>query len=90
MLVNATPVGTAGMDAGLPVPAETLARIGYVYDLVYNPPETPLIVAAKTRGIRATNGLEMLLQQAAKSFELWTGQSAPVEAMKRATKEAPA
>lgn len=89
VLVNATSVGTAGLDAGLPVPEETLARTGYVYDLVYNPPETPLIAAARKRGLRATNGLEMLLQQAAKSFELWTGQSAPIEAMKRATKEAP-
>ncbi len=84
LLVNATPVGTAGMDGGLPIPEETIERVGFVYDLVYNPAETPLLAAAKARGIRGTNGLEMLLQQAAKSFELWTGASAPFEAMKRA------
>ena len=71
----------------MPVPEGTLGRVGFVYDLVYNPPETPLLAAAKNRGIRGTNGLEMLLQQAAKSFELWTGASAPFEAMKRAASE---
>lgn len=88
LLVNATPVGTAGMAAGLPVPEEVLAHTGFVYDLVYNPPETPLLAAARQRGIRGTNGLDMLLQQAAKSFELWTGQAPSVDAMRRAAKEA--
>lgn len=87
LLVNATPVGTAGMDGGLPVPDEVIGRVGFVYDLVYNPPETPLLAAARARGLRGTNGLEMLLQQAAKSFELWTGASAPFEAMRRAAVE---
>ncbi len=84
LLVNATPLGTLGTDGGLPVPEETIGRTGFVYDLVYNPAETPLLAAAKARGVRGTNGLEMLLQQAAKSFELWTGASAPFEAMRRA------
>jgi shikimate dehydrogenase len=47
-----------------------------------------LIAAARRLGKPATSGLEMLLHQAAKSFELWTGQPAPVEAMRRAAKEA--
>ena len=84
LLVNATPVGTAGMEETLPIPEEAIGRASFVYDLVYNPAETPLLAAAKARGVRGTNGLEMLLQQAAKSFELWTGASAPYEAMKRA------
>ena len=88
LLVNATPAGTLGEDASLPVPEAAVERAGFVYDLVYNPPETPLLAAAKRHQVRGTNGLEMLLQQAAKSFELWTGKSAPFEAMKRAVKEA--
>ncbi len=87
LLVNATPVGTAVSEAVLPVPEGALARASFVYDLVYNPPETPLLAAARRLGIRGTNGLEMLLQQAAKSFELWTGKSAPIDAMKRAAQE---
>lgn len=88
LLVNATPLGTRGMDASLPVPEATLDRTRFVYDLVYNPAETPLLQAAKRRGLRGTNGLEMLLQQAAASFELWTGQAAPFPAMKAAAQEA--
>lgn len=88
LLVNATPLGTAGMDAALPVPESVLERTGFVYDLVYNPPQTPLLAAAKRRGVKGSNGLEMLLQQAAKSFELWTGKTAPYETMRRAVGEA--
>lgn len=88
LLVNATPVGMRGMEAALPMAEDALDRTRFVYDLVYNPPETPLLAAAKRRGIRHTNGLEMLLQQAAASFELWTGKAAPFSAMKSAAQEA--
>lgn len=87
LLVNATPAGTLGVETGLPVPEAVLSHTAFVYDLVYNPAETPLLAAAKRHGVRATNGMEMLLQQAAKSFELWTGKTAPVDAMKRAIGE---
>ncbi len=88
LLVNATPVGTLGLEAVMPVPESTLDRTRFVYDLVYNPPETPLLEAARRRGLRRTNGLEMLLQQAAASFELWTGKAAPFPAMRSAALEA--
>ncbi|TLZ58195.1 MAG: shikimate dehydrogenase, partial [Methanobacteriota archaeon] len=88
LLVNATPLGSAGLSNGLPVPAATLSKVGYVYDLVYNPPSTPLMDAARRLGKPTTSGLEMLLHQAAQSFELWTGRAPPVEPMRRAAKEA--
>ena len=88
LLVNATPVGTDGLASGLPVPESILEKVGAVYDLVYNPPTTALIAAAKRLGRPAFSGLEMLLHQAAKSFELWTGRSPPVDAMRQAAKEA--
>jgi shikimate dehydrogenase/3-dehydroquinate dehydratase type I len=89
VLVNATPVGAEGFASGLPVSESILTKVGFfVYDLVYNPPTTPLVAAAMRLGKPATSGLEMLLHQAAKSFELWTGRSPPVEAMRRAAKEA--
>jgi shikimate dehydrogenase len=90
LLVNATPAGTLGVETNLPVPEAILTNTAFVYDLVYNPSETPLLAAAKRHGVRGTNGMEMLLQQAAKSFELWTGKSAPLEAMKRSVREATA
>ena len=88
LLVNATPVGAQGFSDGLPVPESILAKAGFVYDLVYNPPTTRLVAEAKRLGKPTTSGLEMLLHQAAKSFELWTGRAPPIEAMRRAAKEA--
>lgn len=88
LLVNATPLGTSGLEPGLPVEEPVVKKAKFVYDLVYNPPETPLLQVARRFQIRGTSGLEMLLHQAAKSFELWTGKSAPFDAMRRAAKEA--
>ena len=59
-----------------------------VYDIVYNPPATPLLREAKRRGIKASNGLGMLLYQGARSFELFTGKKAPVPVMRAALKKA--
>jgi shikimate dehydrogenase len=71
-----------------PVVAELLPSGGVVFDLVYNPPETPLLAAAKARGAQPVSGLGMLVYQAAESFRLWTGQDAPVEQMLAAGREA--
>ena len=86
--MNATPLGTKGFAADLPVPEAVIAKAGFVYDLGYNPPDTALLAAARRLGRPHASGLEMLLHQAAKSFELWTGRSPPVDAMRRAAKEA--
>ena len=55
-----------------------------VYDMIYNPAETALLKAAKAAGCRASNGMGMLLHQGAKAFEIWTGQPAPLDVMRRA------
>jgi shikimate dehydrogenase len=88
LLVNATPVGTKGFAGGLPVPESVIAKASFVYDLGYNPAVTPLLQAANRLNRPGTSGLDMLLHQAAKSFELWTGRPAPFDAMRRAAKEA--
>ena len=85
LIVNATPVGMAPdpraspWPAGLPFPAG-----GCLYDLVYHPAETALVSRARAAGLRAANGLGMLVEQAALAFEAWTGRTAPIEAMRRA------
>jgi shikimate dehydrogenase len=71
LAVNATTVGM--IDPGMTIPVDALPAHATVFDLVYVPPETPLLAAARTRGLRATNGSEMLIQQAAIAFERWTG-----------------
>ncbi|MEA3239337.1 MAG: shikimate dehydrogenase, partial [Candidatus Bipolaricaulota bacterium] len=59
-----------------------------VFDLVYNPIATQLLQQARVSGARRISGLEMLLHQGAAAFELWIGESAPIEAMRAALKEA--
>jgi shikimate dehydrogenase len=59
-----------------------------VYDLVYNPIETPLLREAKRVGSRTLGGFPMLIYQGAASFELWTGKEAPVEVMLAAARQA--
>ncbi len=55
-----------------------------MFDAVYNPPTTALILSAEERGCRVVRGAEMFIRQAAFQFELWTGQRAPLDAMRRA------
>lgn len=83
LLINATPLGLKPDDA-LPVDAGFLHRKLFVYDLIYNPGETALLRAAKNAGAKVANGLGMLLHQGMLSFELWTKQKAPAEAMETA------
>jgi len=62
----------------------------YVVDLVYREGSTPLLAAARERGVPTLDGLEVLVAQGALSLELWTGRPAPIEVMRRAAREAPA
>lgn len=82
LLVNATPVGMSPEVTHSPWPKNLDYPVNtYVYDLVYNPPETAFLRAASASGLRATNGLGMLVEQAALAFEHWTGRTAPRGAM---------
>ncbi len=82
-LVNATPLGLKKTDA-LPLLAEYIQERHLVCDLVYNPPETKFLKAAKMRKARRLAGLGMLLFQGVIAFEIWTGKQAPVSLMKNA------
>ena len=72
LLVNATALGMHG-TAGLDMPLAQLADACVVADLVYVPLETPLLAAARARGLATVDGLGMLLHQAAPGFEKWFG-----------------
>ena len=71
LAVNATTVGM--VDPGATIPVDRLREDATVFDLVYVPPATPLLIAARARGLRAANGSEMLIAQAAIAFRRWTG-----------------
>lgn len=82
VMINATPCGMAGTKQALPI-AENELNAGLVFDMVYNPLETPLLKLAKSRGIPVVSGLEMFVQQGARQFEIWTGKPAPESEMMR-------
>jgi len=73
LLVNTTSLGMHGQPA-LEVDAGLLPSHAVVADLVYVPLETPLLSAARARGLKSADGLGMLLHQAVRGFELWFGQ----------------
>jgi len=80
--VNATTVGM--IDPGATIAVEALGPDATVFDLVYVPAETPLVAAARARGLRAANGSEMLIAQAAIAFERWTGVGGMADVMREA------
>jgi len=82
VLINTTPCGMAGSKQPLPIEENEL-NAGLVFDMVYNPLETPLLRLANERGIPVVTGLEMFVQQGARQFEIWTGKPAPEAEMLR-------
>ena len=82
VIINATPIGMSGVKAAPMLEAEDL-NAKLVFDLVYNPLETPLLRMARLKGIHVISGVEMFVQQGARQFEIWTGKPAPEEEMLR-------
>jgi shikimate dehydrogenase len=87
LLVNTTSLGMHGQP-GLALDASLLPPPAIVADLVYVPLETPLLAAARARGLRTADGLGMLLHQAVRGFELWFGRRPEVTPALRAVLEA--
>ena len=87
LLVNTTSLGMHGQPA-LEVDVSLLPSHAVVADLVYVPLETPLLAAARARGLKTADGLGMLLHQAVRGFELWFGQRPEVTPELRALVEA--
>lgn len=88
LIINTTPLGMFPHLNASPWPQDLVFPVGAaVYDLVYNPAETALLRAARAGGLCVTNGLGMLVEQAALSFEIWTGMDAPREVMRQAVQE---
>jgi shikimate dehydrogenase len=58
---------------------ESFNKDQIVFDMIYNPTETKLLALARMQGAKVFGGLKMLVHQAAKSFELWTGEEMPIE-----------
>lgn len=89
LLVNATSSGLKSFDPPL-LPARVLNPNLLVYDTIYKPNRTKLLLNAEQSGARVANGLSMLLHQGAAAFSIWTGRTAPVAAMRAALQQAAA
>lgn len=83
LIVNATPVGMNTEVKASPIPVDIVTGDQVVMDLVYASEPTPLLVAAHRKGAIVIDGVEMLVQQAARAYELWTGRAAPVDLMRK-------
>jgi len=87
IIVNATPLGTkGGLENESIATVEQLEGVKLVYDLVYSHGDTSLLQEARHAGVRAIGGLEMLIAQGAKQFEIWTSRHAPLDEMSAAVK----
>lgn len=75
LVINATSAGLKESDP-LPIDPTALPHPAAVYDMIYNPPATPLLRAAAAAGIATANGLDMLVHQGAKALEIWSGIAA--------------
>ncbi|KXT76869.1 shikimate dehydrogenase [Streptococcus sp. DD12] len=78
LLVNATSLGMDGVTSPLSEGIRLRQQL-LVADAIYQPFETPFLIRAKESGLQTTNGLGMLLYQAAEAFKLWTGQEMPTD-----------
>lgn len=83
IIINTTPVGLKNNNES-PLPKEYISDKQIVFDAVYGSEETQLIKDAKEKGAQTISGIEMLLHQGFAQFKLFTGQQAPVEAMRNA------
>jgi len=82
ILVNATSVGMSPKTDETPLPTKLLKPDLVVFDIIYNPARTRLLLEAEAAGARTLSGLDMLVWQGALAFEKWTGVKAPVEVMR--------
>jgi 3-dehydroquinate dehydratase/shikimate dehydrogenase len=86
-VINATPVGMVPHADGTPIDLARL-RVRVVFDMVYHPLTTRFLNEARGRGLTTISGLEMLVAQGARQFEIWTGLAAPRALMEQAVRQA--
>lgn len=83
VVLNASGIGMGSTQGQSPMPVEYIQPSQFYFDACYNPERTQFLKNAEERGCKVLNGLGMSLYQGAAQIELWTGQKAPVEAMRK-------
>jgi shikimate dehydrogenase len=88
ILINATSVGMKGNLEGVSlIPSSLLTKKLIVFDIIYNPRKTALLIDAEKKGAKTINGIGMLIHQGAEQFKLFTGKNPPISVMKQAILE---
>ena len=92
LIINATPIGTTGVDSGynnciIPCGTGAIHSNQIIFDMVYNPLETGLLRMAREAGAVTIPGIDMLVSQASRSFEIWTGRTMPVSSVRTKLQE---
>ena len=82
LIINCTPLGMHPNVNETPFDAEFLNRATIVFDTVYNPEQTLLVKDARKKECRVITGVDMFVRQAARQFQLFTGEEAPVDLMR--------
>jgi shikimate dehydrogenase len=88
VIVNCTPLGMKGFPDDLPISPQVFREGQFVFDTVYNPGVTRFMTEAQSKGAAVQSGMEMLIHQAIKAFEIWTGRSPSIEVMAEAARSA--
>ena len=83
VVINASVIGMGSSIGTSPIPEEYILPSQFCFDACYNPAQTEFLKNAEAKGCRVLNGLGMSLYQGAAQIELWTGQKAPLEAMRQ-------
>ena len=86
IIINTTPVGMTPDVGSMPLEKSLISASHAVFDIVYAPHMTRLLSAARDSGSRIVHGIDMLVYQGARQFELWTGKPAPVKTMMKAAR----
>jgi shikimate dehydrogenase len=87
VIINTTPIGMHPHSDSIPLRKDLLSKKHTVFDIVYSPENTRLLEAASAKGCRIVRGLDMLINQGIKQFEIWTGETAPLELIKGEVKK---
>ena len=88
IIINCTSLGMHPKVQESPVPSASLSSDMTVFDTVYNPPRTRLLLDAAHAGAKTISGIDMFINQAARQFSLWTNQPAPTDLMHQVLKDA--
>jgi shikimate dehydrogenase len=86
IIINTTTVGMTPDTGSVPLDIKLISARHVVFDIVYSPHMTRFLTAARDRGSLTVHGIDMLVYQGARQFELWTGKPAPIKTMMRATR----